>query len=134
MKGSLKKPGRMRWEYVKPQKKLMVADGKTLWIYEPDDEQAYRHDLKGSSLPSSVSFLLGEGRLTDELPIANAMLMSPSARGAGWVGTVPETASQARPASASKSGANSPTQADNTWMLWLDKLALAGWWQRLLKG
>ena len=74
------------------------------------------------------------GRLTDELPIANAMLMSPSARGAGWVGTVPETASQARPASASKSGANSPTQADNTWMLWLDKLALAGWWQRLLNG
>ena len=63
------------------------------------------------------------GRLTDELPIANAMLMSQSA-----------PTSVARPASASKSGANSPTQSDSTWMLWLDKLALAGWWQRLVTG
>jgi outer membrane lipoprotein carrier protein len=66
----LKKPGRMRWEYDKPEKKLMVADGKTLWVYEPEDEQAFKHDLKSSSLPSSVTFLFGEGRLESEFDIS----------------------------------------------------------------
>ncbi len=66
----LKKPGRMRWEYVKPEKKLMIADGQTLWVYEPEDEQAFRQDLKSSSLPSAVAFLTGTGkRLADEFDI-----------------------------------------------------------------
>jgi outer membrane lipoprotein carrier protein len=65
----LKKPGRMRWDYQKPDKKLMVADGETLWIYEPDDQQAFRQSMTASSLPSSVSFLFGKGRLTEEFEI-----------------------------------------------------------------
>ena len=65
----LKKPGRMRWDYVTPEKKLMISDGKTLWVYEPEDAQAFKQDLKSSSLPSSVAFLLGEGKLADEFEI-----------------------------------------------------------------
>jgi outer membrane lipoprotein carrier protein len=62
----LKKPGKMRWDYARPEKKLMVSDGATLWVYEPEDEQAYKQDLKGNALPAQVSFLLGEGRLDKE--------------------------------------------------------------------
>ena len=62
----LKKPGKMRWDYAKPDKKLMVSDGTTMWVYDPDDEQAYKQDLKGSTLPAQVSFLLGEGKLDKE--------------------------------------------------------------------
>jgi outer membrane lipoprotein carrier protein len=62
----LKKPGKMRWDYVKPEKKLMVADGQTLWLYEPEDEQAFKQDLRSSTLPAQVSFLVGEGKLADE--------------------------------------------------------------------
>jgi outer membrane lipoprotein carrier protein len=62
----LKKPGRMRWEYERPDKKLMVADGQTLWVYEPEDEQAFRQELRSSALPSSVTFLWGAGKLADE--------------------------------------------------------------------
>lgn len=62
----LKKPGKMRWDYARPEKKLMVSDGSTLWVYEPEDEQAYKQDLKGNALPAQVSFLLGEGRLDKE--------------------------------------------------------------------
>ena len=51
----LKKPGRMRWDYAKPEKKLMVADGQTLWVYEPEDEQAFKQELKSSNLPDSVA-------------------------------------------------------------------------------
>ena len=62
----LKKPGKMRWDYAKPEKKLMVSDGSTLWVYQPDDEQAYKQDLRGNALPAQVSFLLGEGKLDKE--------------------------------------------------------------------
>jgi outer membrane lipoprotein carrier protein len=62
----LKKPGKMRWDYVKPEKKLMVADGKTLWVYEEEDAQAFKQDLSSSTLPTQVSFLVGEGKLAQE--------------------------------------------------------------------
>jgi outer membrane lipoprotein carrier protein len=62
----LKKPGKMRWDYVRPEKKLMVSDGGTLWVYEPEDEQAFKQSLKDNALPAQVSFLLGEGKLAQE--------------------------------------------------------------------
>jgi outer membrane lipoprotein carrier protein len=62
----LKKPGKMRWDYARPEKKLMVSDGGTLWVYEPEDEQAFKQSLKDNALPAQVSFLLGEGKLAQE--------------------------------------------------------------------
>ena len=62
----LKKPGKMRWDYEKPERKLFIADGTTLWVYEPEDEQAYKQPLTSSQLPAQVSFLFGRGRLQDE--------------------------------------------------------------------
>jgi len=62
----LKKPGKMRWDYAKPDKRLMVSDGAMLWVYDPEDEQAYKQDLKSNALPAQVSFLLGEGKLDKE--------------------------------------------------------------------
>lgn len=70
----LKKPGKMRWDYATPEKKLMVSDGATLWVYEPDDAQAVKQDLKGSTLPAQVSFLVGEGKLSQEFDASNLKL------------------------------------------------------------
>ncbi|HNK43256.1 MAG TPA: outer membrane lipoprotein chaperone LolA [Pseudomonadota bacterium] len=67
---ALKKPGKMRWDYEKPEKKLFVADGTTLWVYEPDDEQAYKQSLSSSQLPAQVSFLFGRGKLQEEFEIS----------------------------------------------------------------
>lgn len=82
----LKKPGRMRWEYTKPEKKLMVADGTTLWVYEPEDEQAFRQPMNAANnaLPSSVTFLFGTGRLESEFTITE----DKPAEGAGEPGDV----------------------------------------------
>ena len=66
----LKKPGKMRWDYEKPEKKLFVTDGSLLWMYEPEDEQAFRQPLNSSQLPAQVSFLFGKGRLSDEFDIS----------------------------------------------------------------
>lgn len=62
----LRKPGRMRWNYVKPDKKSIVSDGRTLWVYEEEDAQIFRQDLKEAELPAAVAFLGGEKKLADD--------------------------------------------------------------------
>lgn len=68
----LKKGGKMRWDYTKPEKKLMVADGTTLWVHEPEDQQAFKQELRGSTMPLSVAVLIGEAKLAAEFDIVPA--------------------------------------------------------------
>ena len=44
-----KRPGRMRWEYESPEKKLFLADGKTVWFYVPYDHTVTKAPVKESS-------------------------------------------------------------------------------------
>ena len=64
-----KKPGRMRWNYEKPDQKMYLADGGMLWLYEPEDHQAFKQDLKSSQLPAALAFLTGQGKLTSEFDV-----------------------------------------------------------------
>lgn len=64
----IKKPGKMRWDYVSPQKKLFVTDGATAWFYIPGERQARRTPLKKlDDLRSPIRFLLGRSKLNKEL-------------------------------------------------------------------
>lgn len=65
----LKKPGRMRWNYQTPDPKMYLADGDLLWLYEPEDKQAFKQDLKSSQLPAALAFLTGKGKLATEFDI-----------------------------------------------------------------
>lgn len=56
----LQRPGRMRWNYSKPDRKTIVSDGKTLWVYEAEDAQVFRQELDDAGLPTAVAFLTGE--------------------------------------------------------------------------
>jgi outer membrane lipoprotein carrier protein len=76
----LKKPGRMRWNYQTPDPKMYLADGDLLWLYEPEDKQAFKQDLKTSQLPAALAFLTGRGKLAAEFDITfvkDARLGSP---------------------------------------------------------
>jgi outer membrane lipoprotein carrier protein len=42
------RPGKMRWEYEKPEKNLFLVDGKYVWFYAPDDHTATRMLAKKS--------------------------------------------------------------------------------------
>jgi outer membrane lipoprotein carrier protein len=56
----LRKPGRMRWEYSQPKGKLFVSDGKSLWLYTPDEKRAEQMPLKDSEdMHAPLAFLLG---------------------------------------------------------------------------
>jgi outer membrane lipoprotein carrier protein len=43
------RPGRMRWEYEAPEKKLFLVDGTHVWFYVPADHTASRAKLNESS-------------------------------------------------------------------------------------
>jgi outer membrane lipoprotein carrier protein len=73
----LKKPGRMRWNYQQPDPKMYLSDGTTLWLYEPEDKQAFKQDLKSSQLPAALAFLTGQGKLAAEFDIAFAPPKTP---------------------------------------------------------
>ncbi len=58
------KPGRMRWEYISPEPQTIVADGKHLWIHQPDDQQVLRAPLEMAfQSQTPVSFLFGVARI-----------------------------------------------------------------------
>jgi len=65
-----KKPGRMRWDYDKPEARMFLSNGQLLWLYEPEEKQAFKQDLKTSQLPAVLAFLMGKGRIADEFEVA----------------------------------------------------------------
>jgi outer membrane lipoprotein carrier protein len=57
-------PGMMRWEYEKPDRQVIITDGKKLWIYRPSDNQVmvgsspvFFRDGKGASFLSDISLV-----------------------------------------------------------------------------
>jgi len=69
---TFKKPGRMRWDYDKPEARMFLSTGQVLWLYEPEEKQAFKQDLKSSQLPGALAFLMGKGKITDEFEVAFA--------------------------------------------------------------
>ncbi|MBN2724114.1 MAG: outer membrane lipoprotein chaperone LolA [Deltaproteobacteria bacterium] len=65
----IKKPGKMTWEYTRPEKKLFIVDGKKVWVYEPVQKQALWKNLGDSGLPAPVKFLWGKGNLINEFNV-----------------------------------------------------------------
>jgi outer membrane lipoprotein carrier protein len=62
---SIKQPGRMRWEYQKPEKKTFVSDGKTFYFYVPADRQVIVRDQAGDrGVPALL--LSGQGNLLQQ--------------------------------------------------------------------
>lgn len=58
---TLRKPGRMRWDYTLPAGKLFVSDGKQVFLYNPDLKRVERMPLKESEdMRAPLAFLLGK--------------------------------------------------------------------------
>ncbi len=75
----VKKPGKMRWDYTTPHPKHFVADGKALYIYDPELEQVMvDRNFASSDLTVALTFLWGKGKLTDEFTVAFAKVPPPA--------------------------------------------------------
>ena len=57
---SLRKPGRMRWDYTSPKGKLFLSDGKYFYLLEPDSKRVQKTKVKESEdMHAPLGFLLG---------------------------------------------------------------------------
>ncbi len=62
-----RRPGRMRWEYERPEKDLFLVDGKTAWFYVPADHTVTRVPAKQSGdLRTPLALLAGEMKISRE--------------------------------------------------------------------
>lgn len=70
------RPGRMHWEYLTPEKQTIIADGTSLWIVQPADNQVLKAPLQNAfESRTPVSFLLGVARIEQDF---RATLLSPA--------------------------------------------------------
>jgi outer membrane lipoprotein carrier protein len=89
----VKKPGKMRWEYTTPEKKLFVSDGVKIYSYVPEDKQVIVSDVpSGDNLTTPVLFLAGKGNLTRDFSPSFADLPAGAAPGSRALKLVPKTA------------------------------------------
>jgi outer membrane lipoprotein carrier protein len=70
---TVKRPGMMHWAYEKPDKQLIITDGKQLWIYRPADNQVtvgsaptFFGEGKGASFLSNIQSLRKSFRVSLE--------------------------------------------------------------------
>jgi outer membrane lipoprotein carrier protein len=65
-----KRPGKMLWRYEEPKGQFVLADGKNLHFYQPEQNQVIKSPLKNafrSDIP--LSFLLGLGNLKKDFNV-----------------------------------------------------------------
>lgn len=67
----IKKPGRMRWEYTDPEKKLFVADGTQIYSYLPADRQVIISPVpEADQATTATLFLTGKGNLARDFTVS----------------------------------------------------------------
>jgi outer membrane lipoprotein carrier protein len=69
----VKKPGKMRWEYRDPERKLFVSDGRKLYSYVPEDRQVLVSDVPDDDHATTPAlFLAGKGNLGRDFTVSYA--------------------------------------------------------------
>lgn len=85
---SLARPGRFRWDYARPAN-LMVSDGQTLWLYDPELEQVTVRRVADTLAGTPAMLLSGQGTVRDGYTVRDGG----EAEGLAWVVLVPREAS-----------------------------------------
>lgn len=67
----VKRPGKMRWEYEKPERQVIITNGQRLWVYRPEDNQvmlgkspAFFSDGKGAGFLADIKVLRRKFKIT----------------------------------------------------------------------
>ena len=65
-------PRLFRWEYIKPYPQLIVADGKSVWVYDPDLQQASKRAQGAEEANSPLAILLDPAKLDRDFTVKDA--------------------------------------------------------------
>ncbi len=57
----LKKPDKMKWDYISPEPQLIVSNGKKIWYYYPKDNQVNVGILSKNNKEKNLIFMLLDG-------------------------------------------------------------------------
>jgi len=82
----LQKPGKFRWDYSQPSEQVILADGKQIWLYDKDLQQANVRDMD-VSLASTPAVLLSGGATVSSQFDVTAL---PRSGGLDWYQLVPK--------------------------------------------
>lgn len=86
-KVSMSSPNLFRWQYVKPYQQLIVADGKTVWIYEPDLQQVSKRPQGIEEQSSPLAALIDRSKLDKQFNVSEAG----QSGGLEWLALTPKT-------------------------------------------
>ena len=84
-------PRLFRWEYVKPYPQLIVADGKTVWVYDPDLQQASKRPQGVEEANSPLAILMDPSKLDRDFVVKDAG----TSGGVEWLQLTPKQAEAA---------------------------------------
>ena len=85
---SLARPGRFRWDYVKPAS-LIVSDGQMLWLYDPELAQVTQRKVSQTLSQTPALLLAGTAAVHDGYQVRDGG----SAENLSWVVLTPKQAS-----------------------------------------
>jgi outer membrane lipoprotein carrier protein len=84
----LQKPGKFRWDYAQPSEQLILADGKQIWFYDKDLQQANVRDMNDSLANTPAVLLSGGGPLSSQFDVTAL----PPSDGLQWYQLIPKRA------------------------------------------
>lgn len=87
---AIKRPGRMRWVYTKPERKEFVSNGKQIYSYIPRDRQVIVSEMPTGAQTTPALFLTGRGHLVRDFTVS--FTEAPSTEGAVGLKLVPKKA------------------------------------------
>jgi outer membrane lipoprotein carrier protein len=87
----LKKPGKMRWDYQDPDKKLYVSDGQTVYWYLPADRQVTKMSLEqADQQQTQIMFLTGRGNILRDFEVTQEQVQEALYSGSYLLHLVPK--------------------------------------------
>ena len=82
---ALSAPRLFRWEYVKPYPQLIVADGRKVWVFDPDLQQATVKPQGPEEQNSPLAALIDPAKLDAQFVVKDAG----SSEGMNWLSLAP---------------------------------------------
>jgi outer membrane lipoprotein carrier protein len=68
---AFKRPGKMRWDLSQGDEQVIVADGKTLWLYQPKEKQVLKAPFDAAFRATTpISFLTGVGKIAQDFDVS----------------------------------------------------------------
>ncbi len=81
----LERPGHFRWDYVSPNKQVILADGRDVWVIEEELKQVTRHYQDWALKGTPAAFLANERSVDDDFEVVDIG----ERRGLQWLELIP---------------------------------------------